>query len=58
MTFDFPEDLLKEVKIRAVQEGKTFKTLMAELLDQGLDILELERLAQIEKASQPDEDND
>lgn len=36
MTLDLPEDLLRTLKIRAVQEGKTFKGLMAEFMSSGL----------------------
>ena len=36
LTLDLPEDLLRTLKIRAVQEGKTFKGLMAELMRGGL----------------------
>lgn len=36
MTFDLPEDLVRTIKIRAVEEGKTFKALMAELMAKGL----------------------
>lgn len=36
MTFDLPEDLVQTIKIRAVEEGKTFKALMAELMAKGL----------------------
>ncbi|MBK8476556.1 MAG: hypothetical protein IPL39_09565 [Opitutaceae bacterium] len=37
MTFDLPEDLLREAKVLAIQEGKTFKDKMAELFTLGLD---------------------
>lgn len=40
MTFDLPEDLLREAKIRAIQEGKTFKDKMAELFTLGLDLMD------------------
>ena len=36
MTLDLPEDLMRTLKIRAVQEGKTFKLLIAELMSNGL----------------------
>ena len=36
LTLDLPEDLLRTLKIRAVHEGKTFKSLMAELMRGGL----------------------
>lgn len=39
LTLDLPEDLLKQIKIRAVNEGKTFKALMAELFRDGLAII-------------------
>lgn len=45
MTFDLPEDLLREAKVRAIQEGKTFKDKMAELFTLGLEILEAEEAA-------------
>jgi plasmid stability protein len=35
-TFDLPEDLVREVKLRAVLQGRTVKDLIAELLRQGL----------------------
>ena len=36
MTFDLPDDLVRELKIRAVNEGRTFKGLLAELFRIGL----------------------
>jgi len=42
MTFDLPEELLLDLKIRAVNEGKTFKALMAELFRRGLDLMKAE----------------
>lgn len=45
MTFDLPEDLLREAKVRAIQEGKTFKDKMAELFTLGLDIMDAEEAA-------------
>ncbi len=36
MTLDLPEDLLRAAKVRAVNEGKTFKAMMAELFRSGL----------------------
>ncbi len=36
MTFDLPEDLLRALKIRAVEEGKTLKALMAEYMASGM----------------------
>ena len=45
MTFDLPEDLLREAKVRAIQEGKTFKDKMAELFTLGLEILAAEEAA-------------
>lgn len=35
-TFDLPPDLLREMKLRAVREGRKFKDLAAELLRRGL----------------------
>lgn len=35
-TIDLPDDLLRTVKIRAVQENKKLKDLVAELLRRGL----------------------
>ena len=45
MTFDLPEDLLRETKIRAIREGKTFKDKMAELFTLGLDIMDANEAA-------------
>lgn len=45
MTFDLPEDLLREAKILAIQEGKTFKAKMAELFTLGLDLMDAEDAA-------------
>lgn len=35
-TLDLPDDLVRRVKIRAVQEGRPLKRLVAELLSQSL----------------------
>lgn len=35
-TIDLPEELVRRLKIRAVQQGKPFKRLVAELLSQSL----------------------
>lgn len=35
-TLDLPNDLVREVKLRAVNEGKKLKDVVAELLRQGL----------------------
>jgi plasmid stability protein len=35
-TLDLPDDLVKEIKLRAVNEGKKLKDAMAELLRKGL----------------------
>ena len=35
-TLDLPDDLVKEIKLRAVHEGKKLKDAMAELLRRGL----------------------
>lgn len=43
MTLDIPEDLLRELKIRAAKEGKTFKLLMSELFRNGLDLMEKQK---------------
>ncbi len=40
LTLDLPEDLMRTLKIRAVQEEKTFKGLMAELMSSGLAVLQ------------------
>ena len=40
LTLDLPEDLLREIKILAVTEGKTFKALMTELFISGLAVTE------------------
>jgi plasmid stability protein len=36
LTLDLPEDMLRDLRIQAVNEGKTFKALMTELLRSGL----------------------
>lgn len=51
LTFDLPEDLLREIKILAVTEGKTFKALMAELFISGLAITEEQEQAAATKRS-------
>jgi len=53
MTFDLPEDWLREAKVRAIQEGKTFKDKMAELLTLGLEILEAEEAAKTPPPATP-----
>jgi plasmid stability protein len=35
-TLDLPEDLMRAIKIRAAQEGRTLKELVADLLRRGL----------------------
>lgn len=45
LTIDLPEDLLKTLKFRAVNEGKTFKALMAELFRDGLAKLKAQQAA-------------
>ena len=35
-TLDLPDDLVRRMKIRAVQEGRTLKRLVAELLSRSL----------------------
>ena len=35
-TFDLPDELVREVKVRAVVQGRTVKDLVAEFLRQGL----------------------
>ncbi len=37
-TLDLPEDLLREVKLRAVHEGKKLKDITAEILRRGLSL--------------------
>lgn len=37
-TFDLPDELIREVKLRAVVQGRTVKDLVAEMLRQGLGI--------------------
>ncbi len=37
-TIDLPEDLIREVKLRAVMQRRTVKELVAECLRQGLDM--------------------
>ena len=49
LTLDLPENLLRELKIRAVSEGKTFKALMAELFRHGLAALKEEEAAKPRK---------
>jgi hypothetical protein len=51
LTLDLPENLLRELKIRAVIEGKTFKVLMAELFRSGLAPLKDEKPAKHGKPS-------
>ncbi len=36
-TLDLPDDLMREVKIRAAQEGRKLKDLLAEAIRTGLD---------------------
>jgi plasmid stability protein len=36
-TLDLPDDLMREVKIRAAQEGRKLKDLLAEVIRAGLD---------------------
>ncbi len=45
-TMDLPEDLVRRIKIRAVQERKPLKRLVADLLDQGLKASAQARLPQ------------
>lgn len=45
LTVELPDLLLRELKIRAVNERKTFKALMAELFRTGLAILKKEGVA-------------
>ena len=37
-TFDLPDELVREVKLRAVVQGRTVKDLVADFLRQGLGI--------------------
>lgn len=37
-TLDLPDELIREVKLRAVVQGRTVKDLVAEILRQGLGI--------------------
>ncbi len=37
-TLDLPDDLMREVKIRAAQEGRKLKDLLAEAIRTGLDV--------------------
>jgi hypothetical protein len=39
------EDLLKALKVRAVNERKTFKTLVTELFRKGLAVMEVEEVS-------------
>ena len=43
-TFDLPDDLVREVKLRAVVQGRTLKDLVAEFLRQGLGMAPPKRL--------------
>ena len=36
-TVELPDDLMREVKLRAVYEGRKLKDIVAELLQKGLD---------------------
>ncbi len=38
-TLDLPDELIREVKLRAVVQGRTVKDLVAEILRQGLGIV-------------------
>jgi plasmid stability protein len=49
LTLDLPEDLLRALKVRAVEEGKTFKALVTEYMSTG--IAELEAQEAKEKKS-------
>ena len=42
-TLDLPDELIREVKLRAVVQGRTVKELVAELLRQGLGVVPLGR---------------
>lgn len=42
-TLDLPEDLVREVKLRAVMQGRTLKDLVAEVLRRGLEIAPVSR---------------
>ena len=44
-TLDLPDDLMREVKIRAVNENRKLKDAIAELLRRGLSLEPLERPA-------------
>ncbi|MBA3544145.1 MAG: antitoxin [Chthoniobacterales bacterium] len=37
-TLDLPDDLMREVKIRAVHEHKKLKDIIAELIRKGIDL--------------------
>lgn len=44
-TLDLPDELVREVKLRAVTQGRTVKDLVADLLSRGLGLMPLERSA-------------
>lgn len=44
-TLDLPDDLMREVKIRAINENRKLKDAIAELLRRGLSLEPLERPA-------------
>lgn len=39
-TVDLPDELLRELKIRAASTGRSLKDLMAELLHRGLEVVD------------------
>lgn len=42
-TLDLPDELIREVKLRAVVQGRTVKDLVADFLRQGLGLMPLDR---------------
>jgi plasmid stability protein len=42
-TLDLPDEVVREVKLRAVVQGRTVKDLVAEFLRQGLGMVPLDR---------------
>ena len=51
-TLDLPDDLMREVKIRAAQEGRKLKDLLAEAIRAGLDAAPA-RTAEVPRSALP-----
>jgi plasmid stability protein len=52
-TLDLPDDLMREVKIRAVRENRKLKDAIADLLRRGLSQQKSERKAERHRVSLP-----